>query len=171
MKELELNDKVYKFYNGRYEGGVNLVVQVDDEGYGIIPTDCKINGVEPTVENTSVEHFPKSGEVFITGVGWITIHKATPELKDKVEKYNTRMILTDQLCDILGVGFRDKERMKKQLLTRTTKQLFAILLILIDKADGKRGICGIKENGILENDFFIPEELVNAVKEPTDDCE
>lgn len=164
--ELNIGDKVYKFYNGKYNSGICLVVEKDDQGYGIIPTECKINGEYPTVENTKPERFNKDGEAMALGYGRISIHKATPELSAKVGAYNTRMLLIDKICEELCVGYRNKDAVSGKLLTRTTKQLLAIFIMLFDKADGKRGICGINADGKLENDFFIPEELVNEVREP-----
>lgn len=166
MKELKVGDKVFKFYNGRYDSGINIVVEADENGYGIIPTDCKINGVEPTIENTKPERYDKDGRAFVNGLCALSIHKATPELEDRVGKYNIRMLLIDKILDELEIGYSYKERVTKHLLSRSTKQLFAILILLIDKADGKRGLCNIDENGKLNCDFFIEEELINVVLEP-----
>lgn len=164
--ELNIGDKVYKFYNGRYESGIHIVVGVSDTGYDIIPTDCKINGEVPTIENTKPEHFDKEGKAYVVGMCSISIHKATPELQDKVDKYNTRMLLIDKILEQLEIGYSYKDRVIKHLLTRSTKQLFAILLLLFDKADGKRGLCNIDNDGKLNFDFFVEEELVNYVTEP-----
>ncbi len=165
MTKLNLGDKVYRFINGNYDGYVYHIVDVGKDYYGIIPTDCTINGQVPTIENTTVEKYPLSQKTFVDGVGTISIHKATPELKDKVDKYRTRMIVIDKICEELKIN-RDFQLVKESLLKKTTKQLFAILFILIREADGKQGVCNINDKGYLENDFFIKEEIVNRVKEP-----
>lgn len=166
MEKLELGDKVYRFINGRYYSGIYKVVEVGTDYYGIIPTDCKINGVEPTVENTNKEIYPLDCEVFAIGIGTLSIHKATPELVEKVDKFNTRMMVIDKICEELKICDRNFKAVKDVLLKKSTKQLFAIFFILITEADGKRGICSINKDGHLENDFFIPEELINEVREP-----
>lgn len=169
--ELNIGDKVYKFYNGRYDHGINIVVEADENGYGIIPTDCTINGVVPTVENTKPERYDKDGKAFVAGMCALSIHKATPELQDKVEKYNVRMLLVDKICDELDIFNRNgfhREKAVKKLLTRSTKQLLAIFIILFDKADGKRGLCNIDDKGKLDCDFFVEEELINEVREPNE---
>lgn len=167
--ELNIGDKVYKFYNGLYDSGINVVVEADENGYGIIPTDCKINGVEPTTENTKPERYDKDGKAFIVGMCALSIHKATPELKEKVGKYGIRRLLVEKICKELNIydrnGIYNKTAMSK-LFSRSTKQLFAIFLLLFDKADGKRGLCNIDENGKLNCDFFVEEELINEVREP-----
>lgn len=166
MESLKLGDKVYRFINGVYYSGVYKVVEVGADYYGIIPTDCTINGVEPTIENTNTEIFPLECEVCAKFIGTISIRKATPELTDKVEKYNTRMLLVDKICEELKIGNKNFKAVNNVLLKKSTKQLFAILFILVTEADGKRGTCAINNEGRLENDFFIPEELVNEVREP-----
>ena len=165
-QELQLGDKVYRFINGRYYSGVHKVVEVGIDYYDIIPTDCTINGVEPTKENTKHETYPLECEKFATGIGTISIHKATPELTEKVDKFNTRMKVIDMICEELKIGDRNFKAVKDVLLKRSTKQLFAIFFILITEADGKRGTCSINKDGHLEHDFFIPEELINEVREP-----
>lgn len=167
-QELQLGDKVYRFINGRYYSGIHKVVEVGTDYYCIIPTDCIINGVEPTVENTKPERYPLNGEAFAAGIGILSIHKATPELTDKVDKFKTRMIVIDKICKELNIGDRNLKAVKDVLLRKSTKQLFAIFFTLITEADGKRGICSINKDGHLENDFFIPEELINEVREPNE---
>lgn len=166
-KSFKIGDKVCKFINGKYQRGTYMIAEAFKDGYGIIPTDCKINGETPSLENTTPERFNIDGTAQFDFYR-ISIYKITDELEEKIDKYKTRMLIVGEITKALGFGSENKYigKIENALLSRTTDQLWNIFTLMVCDANGKSGICRVNEKGQVEMKFHMPEEIVNSISEP-----
>lgn len=166
-KTFNVGDKVYYFVNGRLHNMTYKVTKVEDGKIYILPTDCLINGVVPTLDNYAPVTLPLSGEENVVGVGRFAIYKAEGELKEKVEKFRTKDFVVKEILKAFGVEYtREDEKMRKVLMKRTTQQLFGLYGCLIFPANGSSGVVSVDKEGKMQVQLFVEEEPIMEVKEP-----